>query len=210
MKIIPFVYNDIDDLCANTYVLIDKSNNCIIIDPSKKYDGLVNYVKKNNLNLKAVLITHSHIDHFRGAELLINTFDAPLYIGFYDAPVLKDSYLNCSQLLGEAQSLNVKANTISEEDIITLLDEPINVIDTPYHTCGAVCYYLKESNILFSGDSLFYRGVGRSDLPTSDKKKQSISLEKILNLPEETKVYPGHGPSTTIKAEKEFHNSSRF
>ena len=210
MKIIPFVYNDIDDLCANTYVLIDKSNNCIIIDPSKKYDGLVNYVKKNGLNLKAVLITHSHIDHFRGAELLINTFDVPLYIGFYDAPALKDPYLNCSQLLGEAQSLNVKANTISEEDIITLLYEPINVIDTPYHTCGAVCYYLKESNILFSGDSLFYRGVGRSDLPTSDKKKQSISLEKILNLPEETKVYPGHGPSTTIKAEKEFHNSSRF
>ena len=107
MKIIPFVYNDIDDLCANTYVLTDKSNNCIIIDPSKKYDGLVNYVKKNNLNLKAVLITHSHIDHFRGAELLINTFNVPLYIGFYDAPALKDSYLNCSQLLGETQSLNV-------------------------------------------------------------------------------------------------------
>ena len=210
MKIIPFVYNDIDDLCANTYVLIDKSNNCIIIDPSKKYDGLVNYVKKNGLNLKAVLITHSHIDHFRGAELLINTFNVPLYIGFYDAPALKDSYLNCSQLLGETQSLNVKANTISEEDIITLLDEPINIIDAPYHTCGAVCYFLKESNILFSGDSLFYRGVGRSDLPTSDKKIQSISLEKILNLPEETKVYPGHGRSTTIKAEKEFHNSSRF
>ena len=136
MKIIPFVYNDIDDLCANTYVLIDKSNNCIIIDPSKKYDGLVNYVKKNGLNLKAVLITHSHIDHFRGAELLINTFNVPLYIGFYDAPALKDSYLNCSQLLGETQSLDVKANTISEEyekedgkDRIEIHEDAINEND---------------------------------------------------------------------------------
>ena len=210
MKIIPFVYQDIDDLCANTYVLIDDSNNCVIIDPSKKYDGLVNYVKKNELNLKAVLITHSHVDHFRGAELLINTFNVPLYIGFYDAPALKDNYLNCSLLIGQDLVLNIEPKTISEDDVITLLDEPINIIDTPYHTCGAVCYYLANSKALFSGDSLFYRSVGRSDLPTSDRKKQSSSLEKILSLPEETKVFPGHGTSTTIKAERAFHNYNKF
>lgn len=208
MKIIPFYYNDIDDLCANTYVLIDNSNRCVVIDPSKEYDGLVNYIKKNELRLKGVLLTHSHVDHFRGAELLIKTFNVPLYVGFYDATGLKDPILNCSIMLGQNKVINIEPVTISEADTLTLLDEPINVIDTPYHTCGAVCYYLKESKVLFSGDSLFFKSIGRSDLPTSDRKKFATSLEKILSLPEDTKVYAGHGPSTIIKNEKDYHYGS--
>lgn len=208
MKIIPFIYKDIDDLCANTYVLIDNSNRCVVIDPSKEYDGLVNYIKKNELSLKGVLLTHSHVDHFRGAELLIKTFNVPLYVGFYDAPGLKDPILNCSIMLGQNKVINIEPVTISEADTLTLLDEPINVIDTPYHTCGAVCYYLKESKVLFSGDSLFFKSIGRSDLPTSDRKKFATSLEKILSLPEDTKVYTGHGPSTIIKNEKDYHYGS--
>lgn len=202
MKIIPFIYKDIDDLCANTYVLIDNSNSCIVIDPSKEYDGLVNYIKKNELNLKAVLLTHSHVDHFRGAELLIKTFNVPLYIGFYDAPGLKDPISNCSIMLGQNKTLDIDPITITEGQTISLLDEKIYVIDTPYHTCGAVCYYLEDSKVLFSGDSLFFRGVGRSDLPTSDRKKQYSSIRKILSLPEEVKVFCGHGPNTSIGKER--------
>lgn len=210
MKIIPFIYKDIDDLCANTYVLIDNSNNCVVIDPSKEYDGLVNYIKKNELNIKAVLLTHSHCDHFRGAELLIKTFNIPLYIGFYDAPGLKDPILNCSIMLGQNKTLNIEPITISEGQTISVLDEEIYVIDTPYHTCGSVCYYLKESKALFSGDSLFCRGVGRSDLPTSVRKMQSSSLKKILSLPEDVKVFCGHGPNTSIEIEKKFSNYHIF
>ena len=79
-KVIPFIYEDRDELYANTYVLIDDDNNCVVIDPAKAYDGLVNYIKKNNLTLKGVLLTHGHADHIRGVDTLVNAFNAPVYI----------------------------------------------------------------------------------------------------------------------------------
>ncbi len=203
MKIVPFIYNDIDDVIANTYLIIDSHNNCFCVDPSVKYDGIKNYVIKNSLNLKGVLLTHGHFDHMRGVEILLNEFNVPLYIGFGDEPLLKDSYLNCSNYFG-SQSIKVNINpiVISDQEIISGLDEEIKVIATPYHTEGSVCYYLKDSKILFSGDSLFKSGFGRDDLPNSVPHKRRESISKILNLPEDVKVYPGHGQFTNIKAER--------
>ena len=84
IKVVPFIYEDLDDLYANTYVLIDDNKGCVVIDTAKAYPGLVNYIKKNELTLKAVLLTHGHVDHMRGVDTLLETFDAPLYIGFND------------------------------------------------------------------------------------------------------------------------------
>lgn len=203
MKVVPFIYKDIDDVIANTYLVIDSSNNCFCIDPSVKYDGIKNYIKKNDLNLKGVLLTHGHFDHMRGVELLLNEFNIPLYIGFADELLLKDPYLNCSDYFG-SQSIKINVNpiVISDQEVIHGLDEDIIVIATPYHTAGSVCYYRKESKILFSGDSLFKAGFGRDDLPNSVPQKRKDSISKILNLPEDVKVYPGHGQFTTIKAER--------
>ncbi len=202
MKIVPFYYDDYDDLFANTYVLSDKNNNCVVIDPSKDYGGIVNYIRKNNLSLKAILLTHGHYDHIRGVKLLVNEFNCPVYIGFDEVDLINDPYKNCSLMLGSSYVYENKLKTLSDKEIINLLDEDIICISTPFHTLGSMCYYLPSSNDLFTGDFLFKGSVGRSDLPTGTPKTFNSSIKKILSLPDNTKIYPGHGPSSTLSLEK--------
>lgn len=203
MQVIPFYYDDYDDLFANTYIVIDSDNNCVIIDPSKDYDGLVNYIHKNNLNPKGILLTHGHFDHIRGVERLINEFNIPFYIGFEEEEFLTNPTLNCSRLMAKnGYVLDMKPITLSDGEKINLLNEEIVVISTPYHTIGSLCYYLKDSNLLFSGDFIFKGSVGRSDLPSGTPRTFNSSLSKILALPNDTKIYPGHGPSSTLELEK--------
>ena len=205
MKVVPFIYEDIDDLVANSYIVVD-NNDCVVIDASRLYDGLVNYIQKNGLNLKGILLTHCHFDHIRGVDRLVDAFHAPVYIGFYDADGLSDPHKNLSFYMnGEPIFVKAKVDTVSDKQELHLLSEPIIVIETPYHTIGSVCYYLKDSNILFSGDSLFKNSIGRDDLVTSIPYKKQSSLSKIMSLPEETKVYPGHGPFTKIGEEKKYN-----
>ena len=201
IKVVPFIYEDLDDLYANTYVLIDSKKQCVVIDPAKANQSINSYIKKNELQLKAVLITHGHMDHMRGTDVIINEFHCPLYIGFYDADKLTDPFANCSLFLGEEMIIKAKAETLSDKQTINILDEDIQIIETPFHTSGSVCYYLKDSHILFTGDFLFAGSVGRSDLPSAQPRELSRSMSKILVLPKETKIYPGHGKSTTLEAE---------
>ena len=202
MKIIPFYYDDYDDLFANTYVLIDDNNDCLVIDPSKHYGGIVSYIRKNNLNLKGVLLTHGHYDHIRGVDLLVDEFKVPVFIGFDEINLVKDPYENCSLMLGGPYSLEKELTTVSDGEILKLLSEDIVCISTPYHTIGSICYYIPSSNILLTGDFLFKGSVGRCDLPTGTPKTFSDSINKILILPDQTKIYPGHGPSSLISNEK--------
>ena len=202
MKVIPFIYDDYDDLFANTYVLVDENNDCVVIDPSKQYGGIVNYIRKNNLNLKGVLLTHGHYDHIRGVDLLVNEFKVSVYIGFDEVDLIKDPYKNCSFMLGNSYSFEKELTPVSDKEILKLLKEDIVCIATPFHTAGSICYYLPNSQILFSGDFLFKGSIGRSDLPTGTPRTFNSSIAKILSLPENTKLCPGHGPSSTLKEEK--------
>ena len=203
MKIVPFIYDDFDDLFANTYVLVDDSLACLVIDPSKKYEGIINYIEKNGLTLKGVLLTHGHFDHMRGVDLLLNRYHVPLYIGFYDADALKDSRKNLSYLMGrEEMVVEEEPITVSDKEVLRILKEDIEVIYTPFHTKGSVCYYLKDSKALFSGDTLFRYSIGRDDFPNSLPKEKKASLAKLMALPEDTKVYPGHGSFTKIGEER--------
>ena len=205
MKVIPFIYNDEDDLMANTYVVIDNKD-CIVIDPSKAYEGIVQYIIKNGLTLKAILLTHGHFDHMRGIDILVNTFHAPLYIGFYDEPNLLDARKNLSTYMNDENLIvQAKALTVFNKEVIKVLSEDIEVIETPFHTKGSVCYYLKDSKLLFSGDTLFKLSIGRDDLPGSEPRQKMNSLKKLMMLPNDVKVYPGHGGFTNIYDEK-MHN----
>ena len=200
-KVVPFIYEDLDDLYANTYLLIDKENQCVVIDPAKNYQGLVNYINKNSLKLKGVLLTHGHADHMRGIDVLVDAFNVPAYIGFDDAINFIDHWANCSMLLGENLIVKAKPTTLADNEILNLLKEEIRVIHTPYHTVGSVCYYLKDSGVLFSGDFILPHGIGRSDLPGSRPRELEHSMVKITSLPKETKIYGGHGKSSTLEME---------
>ena len=202
IKVVPFIFEGVDELYANTYLLSDDNGDCVVIDPAKDYPGIVNYIKKNELNLKAVLLTHGHVDHMRGVDTLVTAFNAPLYIGFDDEDKLSDTYANVSCLLGENLIIKSKANTLADNEVLHFLSEDIKVITVPYHTAGSVCFYLKESGILFTGDFIIMHGIGRSDLPSAKPRELANSMAKVLALPNATKIYGGHGPSSTLKIER--------
>ena len=193
-----FAYLDIDDLNANTYVVSDDEKRCIVIDPSVDNDGVTNYILKNGLSLQAVLLTHGHFDHMRGVDRLCKKLNAPLYVHQLDECMLNDSYLNGSELMGEEFVVAQPAIDLSGGERLKLMEDEIEVIHTPFHTKGSVCYYLINNKLLFSGDTLFKNSIGRDDLPNSDPRKASESLNKIRKLPKECKIFPGHGSNTVL------------
>ena len=202
MKVIPFIYNDIEELFANTYVLVDDSLACVIIDPSKDNDKIVSFLKENGYTPKAVLLTHTHFDHLRGAQRLVDAFNIPVYVGYDDEIGLKDQTYNLSALVGLDISVRCESKTVLGKDVIHLLDEDIIVIYTPYHTLGGVCFYLEKSKLLFTGDSLFAGSIGRDDFPCSNPRLKQSSLGKFKKLDDDIKIYPGHGGLSSIGREK--------
>ena len=201
ISVVPFIYESNDELYANTYVLIDENKACVVIDPGKVYDGLVNYIKKNELTLKAVLLTHGHVDHIRGVDTLVQAFNTSVYIGFDDLDMLKDTFANCSEFLGEKVVVNTKAETLADKEVLHFLSEDISVIATPFHTAGGVCFYLKDSGLLFTGDFIIPHGVGRCDLPNARPHALKDSMAKIISLPKDIKIYGGHEKSSTLETE---------
>ena len=207
VKVIPFIYNDIYELNANTYLIVDSNNNAVVIDPSVNNMNLVNHIKKNDYHLKGILLTHGHFDHIRGVDPLVDTFKCPLYVFYLDEEMIYSPYLNCSEMMNDDGFIvKSEAITLKDKEVLHLLNEDIDVMWTPFHTIGSVCYLMKESKILFSGDTLFKDGIGRDDLPNSDRKSMKPSLEKLFKLDGDIKVYPGHGLITYIKDEKAFYN----
>ena len=197
-----FNYQDLDDLYANSYVVSDSYNNCVIIDPSVDNDGVLNYINKHGLTVKAILLTHGHFDHIRGVDRFS---DVPLYIHNLDEAMLYDPYLNGSEMLAKEITVEHKCENIKDNDIINLLEDQIQVIHTPFHTKGSVCYYFINNKLLFSGDTLFRGSIGRDDLPNAIPSKTKESLDKLKKLPIETKIYPGHGNNSTLEFELNYN-----
>ncbi len=203
MKIIPFIYSEIFELAANAYLISDSKNNCVVIDPGANDDKILNYIKSHKLNLKGILLTHGHFDHIVGVNILLKYYDCPIYISEEDERLLKNPHLNCSDRFSRKDvTVKTEPTILKDWEELDLLEEKIQVIKTPYHTEGSVCFYLPDSKVLFSGDSLFKGSVGRMDFITSKPELFEQSLKIILSLPGETLVYPGHEDTTTIEEER--------
>lgn len=184
----------------NIYIFV-KGNQAIIVDPGDDYEKIVELIENQKLELKYILLTHGHGDHIGAVNKLKEKYDLKVYAHKDEKNLLEDTSLNVSNMLGNP--VTVKADVlIDEESIIDFEGLDIRVIHTPGHTQGGVCYYF--DNKLVSGDTLFKGSVGRSDLPTGNQDLLIKSInEKLMNLPDETQVLPGHGDITTIGYERE-------
>lgn len=201
MKIIRFVLGPIPN---NTYAVIDeKSKNGFVVDPSFSPGPVIDYLLKEHIQIKAVLITHGHIDHFAGLSDITEHWKVPCYIGAGDEEALRNPAVNLSENFSIPFASDYPVVKVYDGDSIHAGDFSLEVIETPGHTKGGVSWYMKKEGVLFTGDSLFKGSVGRTDLPGGNWKNLIHSLrEKILILPDNTEVYPGHGEITSIGEEK--------
>lgn len=189
----------VGDLEENCYLIADEgTKNAIIIDPGDDYARIKKIIEQNKLHPRFIINTHGHADHI-GAD---DKFGLPVYIHKLDAQCLNDSAENLSYLMGTPFSLTVPAVKILENgDFIKLDSLSLEVIHTPGHTPGGIC--LKADNLVFTGDTLFFGGIGRTDFPGASEQQLLASIrDRLLSLDDTTVIHPGHGPSSTIGNEK--------
>lgn len=207
LKIETFVVNMIQENC---YIVSDETHETVIIDCGAFYDNdkerIKAYIEKNKLVPVHSIFTHGHFDHIIGSKFLFDTYGIKPEISAKDT----DLYYDCEKQLNDFVGLNINLQlpninkTIDDKYKIKFGTHTLSVINTPGHTPGGVSFYCKEEDVLFSGDSLFYCSVGRTDLPGGDGNVLIEMLKQnILTLPEETTVFPGHGCATSIGFEKE-------
>lgn len=175
----------------------------IVIDPGAEANRINDYLTTNGLTCKGILLTHGHFDHIIGVKVLAEATKSAVYAHEVEAALLNDPDMNVSSRIRGKYSL-VPDILVKGEDVLNLAGIRIEVIHTPGHTAGGVCYYLKQDKVLFSGDTLFHGDIGRSDFPTGDGKTLVESIKsKLMPLDDDIKVYPGHEESTTIGYERD-------
>ena len=186
---------------TNCYIVRTKALDALIIDPGADAGAISKIVSHCRLTVRAYLITHGHVDHISGLAPLWAQMQAPIAMHGTDS---KWAFGQANQM---PPCFSVPRRPENIERILKGGEKwkeegfRYEVIHTPGHSPGGVCFYFPDDNILFSGDTLFQGGVGRTDLPGGDMKELTKSLQILAALPPDTKVYPGHGPETTIGRE---------
>lgn len=195
----------------NCYVLRQDSTSheCIILDTGLHVQPLMDFIQDKRLNPVALICTHGHVDHIAGIPAIREAFPGiEVAIHKNDSEMLTNSELNLSSWIDRKVSTDPADVIIESERTMSFAGLEFEVIETPGHTFGGVCFYFKKDNVLFSGDTLFAGSVGRTDFAGNDQQKCFEQLienirKKIFTLPEETKVYPGHGSVTSVRNEKQ-------
>lgn len=184
---------------TNCFIISSADNQALVVDPVEASPEIPDFLTKHNLDLKGILITHSHVDHLHGAEELLNRYNVPLYM-HGGAEKMRSFYRQSCMLLGFSEK-EMPAKYLHADDLedITLGQEKIRILTTPGHSpCGLS--FVTETFVL-TGDLLFQDCIGRYDLPFASLPVLYNSLKKILALPVSLEVLPGHGPFTTLERE---------
>lgn len=191
-------------LACNCTILGDEqTREAIVIDPGEEVDGIEKRLAACGLKLKQILVTHGHIDHVGGALKLKQRTGAPIYMNERDLEQLALMPMQAAWLGVEAPETAPPDESLPDGAMVGLTALPAKVIHTPGHTQGSVCIHFHSLKLLIAGDTLFAGGIGRTDLPGGDHEQILDSIhQRLLGLPVETKVVPGHGPATTIAAER--------
>jgi hydroxyacylglutathione hydrolase len=192
-------------LRCNCTILGDEvTHEAVIVDPGDNIPEILSRLQKHGLTLRQIVITHAHIDHVGGAVQLKKATGAPVFLNQQDLGLLGAMEIQAGWL--GIPTPEVASPDASADDGLTvgLATLPAEVIHTPGHTPGSICLLFAQQNLLLAGDTLFAGSIGRTDLPGGDGRQILRSLrDRLMVLPDTTRVLPGHGPDTTIGEEKQ-------
>lgn len=201
------------DLGVNTYLYNFKENKISIIDPGADADKIISYIESRNYYPVNIILTHGHFDHIGAVSDLKAKYNIPVLIHDDDSgflgPDSKIRHIDMFKPMGPQGNFYVDTYFKPTDSPETILHDKqiiegtdLEVIHTPGHSPGSICLYSKSKKIIFTGDTLFKNGLGRTDFGGGDYRTLLKSLNKLFTLPEETVVYPGHGEATKLESEK--------
>lgn len=185
----------------NMYILVDENTKkCAVIDPGGAKDKILNYIKSNSLNLDYILLTHAHGDHIGAVNYIKSKTGAKVVAHSEEKELLLDNRKNLSYSM-HCGPQEVDADIyVNDKDKLDLGELRLSFIHTPGHTKGCMC--IRVNNEMFTGDTLFAGSIGRTDLYSGNYKQIEKSLKKLAKYEDNVKIYPGHGPSSTLGIEK--------
>lgn len=187
------------------FVFREDCKQAVVVDPADRGADIYNALKNKGISVAAIFLTHGHGDHIFGVKELRDMASVKVYALDKEKEICENSHNNLSSMLGRTCTVEVDEYVTDGEEL-EIGSVHFKVMATPGHTVGSCCYYVEESGSLLSGDTLFLESTGRTDFPTGSMSQIVRSIkDKLFGLPEETKVYPGHGDQTTIEHEKKYN-----
>lgn len=199
------------DIITNSYIILDENKKeGAIIDPGGEADKIIEMISSLEVQIKYIIITHCHIDHIGALNQIKEYTKATVLMSRRGSEEINNPDMNLSRYFGkELTNINIDAR-IDDGDLIHVGDLEFKVIETPGHTEDGICLYCEKEKLVFSGDTMFASSWGRTDLPSGSMEKIMDSISnKLLILPDETVVYPGHDRPTTVGDEKVIYNELR-
>lgn len=194
---------EVGPLSTNCYILQDGVHS-VIIDPGYSPGRLEQYILENGLKPEAILLTHGHFDHIMAVNELKSALDVTVYAGKNEEELLGNEAQNCCNMIRAHYTVNAD-RLLADGEKLNFGNMTCETIFTPGHTAGGVCYYFANEKVLFSGDTVFCGSCGRTDFPTGSMSALLKSInERLVVLPEDTTVYPGHGERTSISGVKQW------
>lgn len=187
------------------FVYQEGSSEVIFFDPADQGEYIYNSLKERGFTVAGILLTHGHFDHIWGTNELRSLSGARIYAYEAEKALCEDAQTNVSDQVGRPYTV-VPDVYLKDGEEVTIAGITCKLISTPGHTVGSCCYYFEDAKMLISGDTLFQESVGRTDFPTGSQSAIVRSIkEKLFVLPDDVKVYPGHGDVTSIGAEKQYN-----